>query len=83
MNCKICDNETSVLFEQTVLRKYPVKYHHCKSCNFIQTDEPYWLDEAYSSYINLSDVGLVLRNLRSANIVASILYFFMARIRNT
>jgi hypothetical protein len=47
----------------TILNKYAVSYFRCDFCGFIQTEEPYWLEEAYSSVITASDVGLVRRNL--------------------
>ena len=45
------------------MNKYDVKYHQCVNCFFVQTDEIYWLSEAYNSAINYGDVGLVARNM--------------------
>ena len=66
MKCKICQSQTTALFPSkiTVLDKYPVEYFKCSSCGFIQTEDPYWLDEAYSSAITSLDIGLVSRNQR-------------------
>ena len=63
MNCKICGHNTQVLFSKKILYKYDVQYHQCDNCLFIQTDDPYWLDESYNSAINSSDIGLISRNL--------------------
>ena len=63
MNCRICNSATVPIFSKKVLKKYDVQYHQCGTCLFIQTDEPYWLDEAYNSAINSSDIGLISRNL--------------------
>jgi tetratricopeptide (TPR) repeat protein len=60
--CKVC-NSTSTYFGQTlVLNKYEVDYFQCSSCGFVQTEYPYWLEEAYARPITNSDVGYVRRN---------------------
>jgi hypothetical protein len=41
----------------------------------LQTEEPYWLDEAYGRAIADADTGLVSRNLDIAARLASLLYF--------
>lgn len=62
MKSKITGGNTELLFTAEVLNKFPVKYYRCLDTGFIQTEEPYWLDDAYSSAIASLDVGLVLRN---------------------
>lgn len=66
MKCKICQSQTTPLFPNKVivLDKYSVDYFKCNSCGFIQTEVPYWLDEAYNSAITSLDIGLVSRNQR-------------------
>ena len=59
MKCKICGSEASSFDSARILRKYDVDYFECPYCGFIQTEEPYWLTEAYSSAITSSDIGLV------------------------
>lgn len=63
MYCKICGSETHQIFDGTLLKKYTIQYFHCNHCNFLQTEEPYWLEEAYSESINVSDTGYMQRNL--------------------
>ncbi len=63
MKCHICQNTTSVIFETKILKKYDVSYHQCSSCRFIQTDDPFWLPEAYEKIITSLDIGLISRNL--------------------
>jgi hypothetical protein len=53
-----------------------ISYFRCNSCGFIQTEEPFWLDEAYVDVINLSDVGYVSRNIHLARITGAILRMF-------
>jgi len=50
------------IFSEQVLRKHEVKYYLCESCQFIQTEKPYWLEEAYSDAIADSDTGILHRN---------------------
>ncbi|MFT4802821.1 MAG: hypothetical protein ACI9YE_000007 [Psychroserpens sp.] len=63
MKCKICNNENKSCFSGKLLNKYEVDYFYCDNCGFLQTEEPYWLEEAYSRSINLSDTGYMSRNL--------------------
>jgi hypothetical protein len=58
-----------------VLNKYDVRYLFCDSCGLLQTEEPYWLNEAYSNAIADADTGLVSRNLDIARRLSSLLYF--------
>ncbi len=62
MNCNICNCQSEPIFNALVLKKYTVKYYQCIGCKFIQTEEPYWLNESYKSAINISDTGIVKRN---------------------
>ena len=65
--------KTVLLFETKVLNKYDIKYFKCLHCEFIQTEEPFWLNEAYNSPIGLIDVGLLQRNIFLANETSRIL----------
>ncbi len=48
--------------------KYDVSYFRCTNCFFIQTEEPYWLEEAYGlGAISALDVGIMSRNLMLVN----------------
>lgn len=62
MKSKITGGKTEILFTAKILNKYDVKYYRCKDTGFIQTEEPYWLEEAYSSAITKLDIGLPFRN---------------------
>lgn len=63
MKCKICDSQTEKLFKAKVLNKYEIQYYRCPKCHFIQTEKEYWIGEAYKSSINLSDTGILQRNI--------------------
>jgi hypothetical protein len=73
MNCKICGSRTSNLFTTKVLHKYDVDYFLCPACEFVQTENPYWLEEAYASPMNLSDTGILVRNLSYSRVTALLL----------
>lgn len=76
MKCKICNNESKLIFDAVVLYKYDVKYYQCTNCGFGQTEEPYWLQESYISPMNLSDTGVMFRSERMSKITTSLVYFF-------
>jgi len=71
--CKICGNKLSVFEIGCVLGRYNVQYYICSTCGAVQTEEPYWLDAAYSDAIVDSDIGLIGRNNSFARKVAAIL----------
>ena len=73
MKSKITGGETELLYTVKVLNKYDVKYYQCKDTGFIQTEEPYWLEEAYSAAITKLDIGLVQRNEGLREVVIPIL----------
>lgn len=73
MKCKICQSQASHFANARVLDKYDIDYFKCENCGFVQTQEPYWLSEAYTNAIASSDVGLVFRNLQFSKITTNII----------
>ena len=73
LTCKICKSATSHHCSTLVLGKYDVKYYKCMTCGFIAPEEPYWLDEAYSSAITKLDIGLIQRNQLMTPIVKAVI----------
>ncbi len=63
MDCKICNSHSPEFHKGKILMKYDVSYYQCEKCKFIQTEKPYWLNEAYSSAITHLDIGLLDRNI--------------------
>jgi hypothetical protein len=76
MKCKICEHENKAIFSAEILSKYDVKYYFCESCGFLQTEEPYWLKEAYHDSINISDTGIMSRNLSLSQLTTVIINVF-------
>lgn len=72
--CPVCGGSRQQAFRSQVLNKYDVAYWHCAGCGLLQTESPYWLDEAYSDAIAVVDTGLVMRNLSLAARLAVLLY---------
>ena len=73
MKCKICNSETTEKFSALVLNKHTVRYFLCDRCFFLQTEEPYWLNDAYRNSINTSDTGVVARSIFFSKIVTSLI----------
>jgi hypothetical protein len=73
--CKICKNTASKIFRRNILNRYEIDYFQCSLCGFIQTEEPYWLKEAYHAPITMEDTGIIKRNILSAKRTSTILYF--------
>lgn len=64
-SCRLCDSHLKKSFSSRILGKYDINYHICTGCNSLQTDYPYWLDEAYSEPLFSLDTGAVQRNLNN------------------
>jgi hypothetical protein len=60
--CRLCGSATRPLFSQRVLSKYDAAYFRCNICDLIQSETPYWLDEAYQSAMTVTDTGAIARN---------------------
>jgi Methyltransferase domain len=67
--CRLCGGDSEKQFQHRVLGKYDVDYFQCKSCESIQTEQPYWLDEVYTSDIQPEDHEYLTRNLNVFRIV--------------
>lgn len=63
MICRVCGHNNDICFSGKIISKYVIDYSHCQKCDFVQTEDPFWLDEAYSKPINISDTGYMHRNL--------------------
>ncbi len=66
--CSLCGAEAARVATQRLLGKYDVGYFACPRCELLQTEPPYWLDEAYSLAISHLDTGAVERNQIAARI---------------
>jgi len=64
--CRLCASTTIPRFDLKILGKYQVAFFECSNCGALQTEQPYWLDEAYGDK-NLSnlDTGAARRNIHN------------------
>lgn len=69
-DCRLCGGPTRAVTRQRLLGKYDVGYQLCTQCELLQTEPPYWLDEAYSQAISQLDTGAVQRNQRDSRLAA-------------
>jgi len=79
IQCNICRSNSLPLEKEVILNKYRVQYYSCGNCGFIQTESPYWLEEAYSSAIARSDIGLIGRNIKLSNFCSTFIPIFSNR----
>lgn len=70
--CRICGSKSDAFDRAVILGKHSIRYFRCTDCGFVQTETPYWLDEAYSSAIAAIDTGIMYRNLQNRRITASV-----------
>jgi hypothetical protein len=77
--CRLCEGALAPRFTLKIRQRYDVGYFECADCLSLQTEPPYWLDEAYGdkSLANI-DTGTVQRNIH--NLAAC---FAISRIFNT
>jgi hypothetical protein len=47
-NCRVREERMAYFGEAIVLTKHRVQYFRCDKCGFIQSEAPYWLEEANS-----------------------------------
>ena len=62
-----------------MLKKHAVGYFYCNSCGLLQTEKPYWLEEAYREAIADADTGLIARNQGIARKLSALLYCCLDR----
>lgn len=81
-NCNICQAPTREAFRHQIRDRHLITYFHCSQCGFLQTEEPFWLTEAYERPINVSDTGYVSRNVYLARRTLG-LFFFLFKASDT
>lgn len=74
MACRLCGGPAEFRFARRLLGRIEAGYFQCGRCGLTQTEEPSWLEEAYASPIAAADTGVLARNLRAREIVATFLH---------
>jgi hypothetical protein len=70
--CRLCGVTAKLVSTQQVLSRYKVGYYQCPQCDLIQTQRPFWLDEAYHSALSDFDTGAVARDRLCTQITLSL-----------
>ena len=73
IECRLCGAAAHPAFSHSILDKYPVRYFICSDCGSIETEPPYWLDEAYGEDVLPEDTTYLSRNLLTATNTNSLL----------
>jgi len=63
--CRVCGGDSTFAFAQKVIGR-DVSYFDCGHCGYVQTETPYWLEEAYADPIDELDTGIMWRNQQNA-----------------
>jgi hypothetical protein len=65
-SCRVCAGDAVHTHDGKLLGHLDVSYFRCPACEYWFTEDPYWLEEAYSHKISSNDEGLVQRNITIA-----------------
>jgi Methyltransferase domain len=68
--CRLCGGSTTRQFSRLVLNSYDVGFFKCAGCHSLQTQQPHWLDKAYTNSLAALDTGAAQRNLTNLGAVA-------------
>lgn len=63
--CRLCHGRTNFAFSLQILRQYAVAFLRCDKCLSLQSETPFWLQEAYSKSTASIDPGAARRILNS------------------
>ena len=63
--CRLCGADAAYKFTTKLIAKYDVRYFVCSGCGSLETEPPFWLDEAYSLNLGDLDCGSAQRNLHN------------------
>jgi hypothetical protein len=75
-SCLVCRSAVRPFGEAKVLLKHQVAYFECTACGFVQTEDPYWLAEAYSNAIVEADLGPLNRSISFSRITKAVILSF-------
>ncbi|MGC3819016.1 MULTISPECIES: class I SAM-dependent methyltransferase [unclassified Acinetobacter] len=59
--CRICNRNLNFIFYGNIFNNN-ILYYECPQCLYVQTQKPYWLEQAYSEAIHTKDTGIFVRN---------------------
>lgn len=69
--CRLCGKNASQVL-RLPMRNRPTDLFLCNHCDYLQTEQPTWLDEAYAENpINRSDTGILQRQVKALRATAA------------
>jgi methyltransferase family protein len=71
--CRVCGEDALPFGSARILASHEVGYYRCRACGFVQTEEPYWLEQAYEQPIAKIDVGIISRNISLADTTSAVI----------
>ncbi|MBI0584319.1 MAG: class I SAM-dependent methyltransferase [Methanomassiliicoccus sp.] len=77
--CRLCGSGTRKVFTALMMGKYEVDYERCDNCGMLQTEPPYWLEEAFSQGAVASDTYVMERCMAQSRAVSAIILAFLDR----
>lgn len=72
--CSVCNSSMEWQFQLKILNKHMIDYFLCSNCGLLQTESPFWLEEAYKSAIAELDTGILNRNLLNSQRLEPVLF---------
>lgn len=79
ITCRLCDGAADFAFHKTMIGKYQVSFFLCRACGSLQSEEPYWLAEAYSDAVLAIDPGAAQRVLDCLGLTDAVMRLFDCR----
>jgi hypothetical protein len=74
--CPVCnDTRREPSLRLRLLQRHTVGFSLCRTCGLLQTEAPYWLEEAYAAPIADTDTGIMQRNLENARFLDMLLRY--------
>ncbi|MDB6019879.1 MAG: methyltransferase type 11 [Pedosphaera sp.] len=74
VSCRVCAQPAPLFFSKLILGRRKVGYYKCPACGHVQTETPYWLQEAYQNTNFQSDVGMAGRSIWTAQTTTALAY---------
>jgi hypothetical protein len=78
--CRLCHGNLAEKFRLNILHKYNISYFQCKECHSLQSENPFWISEAYELNLSHLDTGAAQRNIN--NFVRTLLICKFLKINN-
>ena len=63
--CRLCGGDAVRRFSTQLINKHEVGFFRCNTCGSLETEQPFWLDEAYALNLGDLDCGSAQRNLHN------------------